>query len=59
MTSRSLGGGVLPKKGVPHAGTYERVGISLVKVYERVGKSVTGHKKDKKGQQMHFMVWKI
>ena len=34
---------------------YERVGISLVEVYERVGKSVTlDSEKAQKGQQIHF-----
>ena len=34
---------------------YERVGISLVQVYERVEKSVlSGHKKARKGKQMHI-----
>ena len=38
---------------------YERVGILLVKVYERVGKSaILGCKKAWKGLQMHFMAVK-
>ena len=39
---------------------YERVGISLVEVYERVGRSVisVGKKRVQKGQQMHFVAVK-
>ena len=39
---------------------YERVGISLVEVCERVGRSVisVGKKRVQKGQQMHFVAVK-
>ena len=39
---------------------YERVGISLVEVYEGVGRSVilVGKKWVQKGQQMHFVAVK-
>ena len=55
-------GGLHPKK-VPFSGfrrlLHERVGISLIEVYERVGKFVvTVGKKDRKGYQMHFMAVK-
>ena len=37
---------------------YERVGISLVEVYERVGVISVGKKWVQKGQQMHFVAVK-
>ena len=37
---------------------YERVGISLVEVYERVGVISVGKKQVQKGQQMHFVAVK-
>ena len=43
-----------------HGQGYERVGISLVEVYESVGRSVisVGKKRVQKGQQMHFVAVK-
>ena len=42
-------------KGLPFSEVNERVGISLVEVYDRVGKYVTAvGKKAQKGQQVHF-----
>ena len=39
---------------------YESVGILLVEVYKRTGKSVISVcKKARKGKQMHFMVVKV
>ena len=37
---------------------YERVGISLVEVYERVGIISVSKKRVQKGQQMHFVAVK-
>ena len=37
---------------------YERVGISLVEVYERVGVISVSKKQAQKGQQMHFVAVK-
>ena len=55
--------GKAPPKRVPFTGfrilLRERVRISLVEVYERVGKFIiTVGKKDRKGYQMHFMAVK-
>jgi len=37
---------------------YERVGISLVEVYERLGVISVGKKRAQKGQQVHFVAVK-
>ena len=62
LSSELTGGGVPPIMAYTffRLQVYERIGISLVEVYEIVGKSVISVcKKAQKGSQMHFMVVKV
>ena len=59
--------GLIPRGGAPYNGPYgegppemgyERVGISLVEVSERIGVISVGKKRAQKGQQTHFVAVK-